>query len=102
MCIYRNPLSVMNSVINRANNFATGQKENARIGKALNHPLKYYRASLELFEINAPALLFSYEEIQRDPHAFLRDFNSMMKFNVDEDIIREVAAKLSRPGYKKL
>ena len=102
MCIYRNPLAVMNSVINREKNFAAGQEENTRIRKALNHPLKYYRASLELFEINAPILMFSYEEIQRDPNTFLRDFNSVMKLNADEDVIREVAENLSRPGYKKL
>jgi hypothetical protein len=102
LCIYRNPLSVMNSVINREKNFKLGKKENTRIGKALNHPLKYYRASLELFKINAPVLMVNYEEVQKDSNAFLRDFTSLMKLNIDENIIPEIAANLSRPGYKKL
>lgn len=100
ICIYRSPLSVMNSIITRDNEFYPNESPFYRSYRALKFACHNYSATLKLFDINDPFILVDYEIVKEDPVSLIRLLCDVFELSIDISLIHELAQGIKSPGYK--
>jgi hypothetical protein len=97
--IYRNPLSVLKSIINNEKSL---KKNMLGYVFALRHPLQSYFDSLDLLKGNQPVILLKYEDIKNNSLNFIKQLSEIFLIKVDEDELNLISENISKPGYKKI
>lgn len=96
--IYRNPVSIARSILQREKNYEKGI---GGFAKALNHASSFYeKMSAAIAEMGSPVILVEYEKLYYEPcNALAAMFDALHWSSCGVD---DIASEIKKPGYKAL
>jgi hypothetical protein len=98
--VYRNPLAIARSIINRQPNF---DRTEIHLKRALERGLdRMTTATASSFRSQIPAIFIDIDDAIKRPAPFLSEFLSRLSVEVPVEFVAKLAQEVAVPGYKKV